>query len=124
MGARRYTVLKLTIKDVCHNAQSSPTSSESSASLPSPTTRPPETEYAMSHWRTQLHNRVAAYGWSAPSYEYITVTSGGATRWVAIVCFNSAEWGRAEESTRNAAADLAAKNAWQNLNDHGYSPNY
>ncbi|KAI5888743.1 uncharacterized protein SCHCODRAFT_02751789 [Schizophyllum commune H4-8] len=120
MGARRSQVPFRPIKDVWNNAQSSPTSSESPASLPSPATPPPEKKYAMSHWKNRLHNRVAAYGWSTPTYDHVQTSVGGATRWIAIVRIDGAEWSRAEGSTMASADNDAACLAWQKLTAEGY----
>ncbi|KAL1758819.1 hypothetical protein FB107DRAFT_271552 [Schizophyllum commune] len=74
----------------------------------------------MEHWKTRLHNKVAGNRWKVPEYDFTPFGQHHAPMWLCIVKLQGAEYGRGDASTKGAAAELAAKRAFEELVRMGY----
>ncbi|KAL1713586.1 hypothetical protein EV715DRAFT_295940 [Schizophyllum commune] len=73
------------------------------------------------HEKTKLHNRVTGLGWPRPELEYVPFPKEPAAKqWLCIVRINNGEWGRGYGQSRQAASEMAANAAYNNLIQQGY----
>ncbi|KAL1690881.1 hypothetical protein GGG16DRAFT_113727 [Schizophyllum commune] len=74
----------------------------------------------MEHWKTKLHNKVRGNRWQPPVYDFTPFGPDHAPMWLCIVRLQGAEYGRGDAQTKGAAAEIAAKRAFQELLRMGY----